>query len=213
MLSRRVQVNTFQDGTALPILAREHCESFLKMLGSTDRLAPARRITVGTACTGSAADLLSFLALGKAYRQHVPAFEVAYLFNCESSRTKQKWGMTLHGLCPEAGGDGGSCCCFRDIGTLHAGRASCWVHNKGPEGCQVPAVDIFVCATSCNDFSRINSQKHKRTLSGGGESARTLSGMNRYLDEYRPPLFLFLRMSILSTTHHLARMSPRWRWC
>ena len=147
--SRKVVVAGLQDGTALPLLAREHCESFLKILDSPDRLAPARRITIGTACSGSAADILCFQALEQAFQHHVPDFEVAYLFNCEASGIKRKWGKALHGLCP--GTAATPCCWFKDVNSLHEGRASCCQHNE-VKGCTVQAVDIFVCATSCKYF-------------------------------------------------------------
>ena len=98
--ARRPTVASLADGTALPVLAKEHCDAFVKLLGSEDRLAPARRISIGTACPGSAADLLSFRALEAAFQAHVPGFEVAYEFNCESKPFKRKWGMALNGLCP-----------------------------------------------------------------------------------------------------------------
>ena len=184
---RTIQVEHLHDGTALPVLAREHCASYLKMLGCPSRLAPAREITIGTACTGSAADVLSFDALAAAYQEHVPYFQVAYLFNCESNNQKRGWGMQLHGLCPDASTN--SCCWFRDINDLAEGKALCCKHaEKEPQGCPVRTVDIFVCATSCKDFAKANHSRHKRQ---GGESARTLSGMNAYLDRYRPPIFLF----------------------
>ena len=193
--SRRVSVAALRDGTALPLLAREHCESFRKLLGPDcdDRLAPPRRITYGTACTGSAADILSFRALEAAYQQHIPCFEVACTFNCESNAFKRKWGMAMHGLCP--GTASNPPCWFKDISCLHEGTAACCQHNE-PGGCPVPAVDIFVCATSCKDFSNAN-RKHTRP---GGESARTLSGMIKYLDRFRPPLFLFENVDSIDGT-------------
>ena len=184
--SRKVAVAELQDGTALPLLAREHCKSFLKILGSPDRLAPARRITIGTACTGSAADILSFHALEQAFQDHVPSFEVAYLFNCEATGFKRKWGKALHGACAGTS-PAPPCCWFKDINSLHEGTASCCQHDE-VKGCTVQAVDIFVCATSCKDFSKANPHKHTKP---GGESARTLSGMNSFLNMFRPPLFLF----------------------
>ena len=120
--SRRAAAAALQNGTALPRLAREHCESVRQLFGPdcADRLAPARRITIGTACTGSAADILSFHALEVAYQQHIPGFEVAYTFNCESSGFKRKWGKALHGLCP--GTDANPPCWFKDISALHDGH-------------------------------------------------------------------------------------------
>ena len=145
--ARRTSGASLADGTALLALAKEHCDAFVKRLGSKDRSAPAPRISIGTACTGSAADLLSFRALEAAFQAHVPGFEVAYEFNCESKPFKRKWGMALHGLCP--GEDGGECCWFCDADCLCERSAWCDQHNKA---CPVPLVDIFVCATSCKDF-------------------------------------------------------------
>ena len=94
--------------------------------------------------------------------------------------------MELHGLCPDANPH---CCWFTDINALAGGKALCCKHaEEKPQGCPVGTVDIFVCATSCKDFAKANHSRHKRQ---GGESARTLSGMNAYLDRYRPPIFLF----------------------
>ena len=92
--SRTVAAAALQNGTALPLLAQEHCNSFQQLFGpgSAGRLAPDRRITIGTACTGSAADILSLQALELAYQEHVPGFEVAYTFNCEMSGLKRKRG-------------------------------------------------------------------------------------------------------------------------
>ena len=195
--SRTVAAAALQNGTALPLLAQEHCNSFQQLFGpgSAGRLVPDRRITIGTACTGSAADILSFQALELAYQEHVPGFEVAYTFNCEMSGFKRKWGKMLHGLCP--GTSANPPCWFKDISLLHTGTAACCQHNK-PGGCPVQAVDIFVCATSCKDFSKANP--HKQTTKPGGESARTLSGMLKYLDMYRPPLFLFENVDSIDDT-------------
>ena len=181
--ARTVSLEHLKNGTALPKLAQEYCQSFLGLLGSAKRLAPPRRITIGTACSGSAADLLSFLALEKAYQVHVPDFEVEYLFNCESHAGKRKWGMALHGLCSEVN----DTCCFKNIACLHQGQAECARHNKL---CRVRHVDVFVCSTSCKDFSKANPHRQTRAPPGG-ESARTLPGMNAFLGSHRPPMFLF----------------------
>ena len=145
--ARRTSGASLADGTALPALAKEHCDASVKLLGSKDRLAPARRISIGTACTGSAADLLSFRALEAAFQEHVPDFEVAYEFNCESKPFKRKWGKALHGLC--SGEDGDQCCWFCDVDRLCERAAWCDQHNKE---CPIPLVDVFICATSCKDF-------------------------------------------------------------
>ena len=194
--ARRPTVASLADGTALPVLAKEHCDAFVKLLGSEDRLAPARRISIGTACTGSAADLLSFRALEAAFQAHVPGFEVAYEFNCESKTFKRKWGMALHGLCP--GEDGGECCWFCDVDCLCERPAWCDQHNKA---CPIPLVDIFVCATSCKDFSRANPQKRKRDAAFIGESADTLHGMLAFLRSHRPPLFIFENVDAMGDNH------------
>ena len=59
---RQVPVASLADGTALPLLAREHCVAFLHMLGDPARLAPSRPIKIGTACTGSATNLFAFFS-------------------------------------------------------------------------------------------------------------------------------------------------------
>ena len=186
---RQVPVASLADGTALPLLAREHCVAFLHMLGDPARLAPNRPIKIGTACTGSAADLFAFSALEEAYQQYAPRFEVSYAFNCESDKGKRQWGKKLHGLCP--GSSPARHCMFTDIACLQHGTAECDEH-EGP--CKVQPVDVFVCATSCKDFSRANPKKQKRgqlPAPPTGESARTLSGMNDFLGAFKPSLFLF----------------------
>ena len=54
-------------------------------------------------------------------------------------------------------------------------------------------VDLFVCATSCKDFSAANrkSEALPPPAPPTGESARTLAGMNGFLSVYKPSLFLF----------------------
>ena len=203
--ARVVSAESLQDGTALPALASAHCDSFLKLMGSKERLAPNRRVTIGTACTGSAADVLVFHALEAAYQAYVPSFEVAYEFNCESSAFKLRWGMTFHGLCSDKDKH---CCWFKDIGCLHKGVATCAQHSKE---CPVPRVDIFVCATSCKDFSRANPNKRKRGAAlapPSGESARTLHGMNQFLSSHRPPLFLFENVDSIDSSHNSPASGP-----
>ena len=159
---RQVPVAKLADGTALPLLAREHCVAFLHMLGDPARLAPNRQVKIGTACTGSAADLFAFSALEEAYHQYAPRFEVSYAFNCESNPGKRQWGIKLHGLCP------GSCpsrpCMFKYIACLHHGATECVEHGQM---CKVQPVDVFVCATSCKDFSTANRKNTEAWLITG----------------------------------------------
>ena len=158
---RQVPVAKLADGTALPLLAREHCVAFLHMLGDPARLAPNRQIKIGTACTGSAAYLFAFSALEEAYHQYAPRFEVSYAFNCESNPGKRQWGIKLHGLCP------GSCpsrpCMFKDIACLHHGATECVEHDQM---CKVQPVDVFVCATSCKYFSTANRKTEAWPITG-----------------------------------------------
>ena len=71
-------------------LADEHLQSFAELLGTVAKSAPNRVITVGTACTGSAADVFVFAAAEKALRKTFPNIRFQFLFNCEINEKKKK---------------------------------------------------------------------------------------------------------------------------
>ena len=70
-------------------LAEEHLQSFSELLGSVAKSAPNRVITVGTACTGSAADIFVFEAAEKALRKTFVNIRFEFLFNCEINDKKE----------------------------------------------------------------------------------------------------------------------------
>ena len=94
---KKVPAHSLRTRDGLERLAREHVSNFGELLGDWDRLAPGRAITVGSACTGSAGDLIAFEAAEVAFREKVPQFGVKYLFNCENNARKREWIMRLHG--------------------------------------------------------------------------------------------------------------------
>ena len=71
--SRRViSMDSVRGGQALLKLAREHCQTFSGLLKEERELGPDRTVTIGTGCTGSAADTLVFDAMEEAYREYLP---------------------------------------------------------------------------------------------------------------------------------------------
>ena len=72
-----------QHGKALLEQAREHCQIFSALLKEGRELGPDRIVTIGTGCTGSAADALVFEAMDEAYREYLPDITFIFKFNCE----------------------------------------------------------------------------------------------------------------------------------
>ena len=146
--SRRVlTMDSVRSGEALFQLAREHCENFAALLRPGRELGPDRIVTIGTGCTGSAADVLVFEAMEHAYGEYVPGIRFQYKFNCEIHDKKREWIVKLH---KALGQDGCVPCMFGDVTGLGASEAYCYVHDKK---CLIPSVDIFLCSTSCKDLS------------------------------------------------------------
>jgi hypothetical protein len=77
--SKVVSMDSVRGGAALRELAREHCQYFSALLKESRQLGPDRTITIGTACTGSAADALVFEAMEEAYREFCPIFLLSTL--------------------------------------------------------------------------------------------------------------------------------------
>ena len=179
----------YHDGTLLNKLAQEHLEAFAQLMPDHP-LQVHRKLTWGSACTGSAGDAMVAHALVDVWS---PALEVDYLFSCESNKFKQRWVSAVHRM-SEGGPQPRGACLFPDI--MGIGGTSCWCleHNRT---CAVPKVDVFICCTSCKDLSRINNSTKgaatglppvlSRTESKGG-SAQTFHGMIAYLEGHRPGL-------------------------
>jgi len=189
--SRRVvTMDSVRSGHALLQLAREHCQNFAALLKPGRTIGPDRTVTIGTGCTGSAADTLVFEAMEEAYREHVPDISFKYSFNCEINEKKREWIVKLHSAL--AADFVQVPCMFGDVIDLGAREAYCHVHEKK---CMVSSVDIFVCCTSCKDFSKQNSKRTQglvtQQTSTPGGSAQTLRGVNAYIEAHRPAIILF----------------------
>ena len=192
--SKVISMDSVRDGAALLELSREHCKKFSALLKEGRQLGPDRTITIGTACTGSAADALVFEAMEEAYREYLPGISFKYTFNCEINDKKRSWIMKLH----EALAHDGSTdsvhvpCMFGDVLHLGAIEAYCYVCDKE---CVIPSNDIFFCCTSCKDFSKQNTKRAQglvtQQTSTPGGSAQTLRGLNAYIEAHRPTIVLF----------------------
>jgi site-specific DNA-cytosine methylase len=193
--SRRVvTMDSVRSGDALLALAHEHCQTFSALLKECRELGPNRTVTIGTGCTGSAADALVFEAMEEAYREYLPDISFEYKFNCEINDKKREWIVKLHNaLAHDESTDSVHVpCMFGDVLDLGASEAYCHVHEKK---CVVPSVDIFVCCTSCKDFSKQNPKRTQglvtQQTSTPGGSAQTLRGLNAYIEAHRPTIVIF----------------------
>ena len=93
---RVVTMDSVRSGNALLQLAREHCQNFSALLKEGRELGPDRTVTIGTGCTGSAADTFVFEAMEEAYREYLPDISFKYRFNCEINDKKREWIVKLH---------------------------------------------------------------------------------------------------------------------
>ena len=66
-------------------LAFEHLQNFQKLICPARSIVPPCKLRIGTACTGSSADLMSMVALQRAMDTAYPGsnFSYEYIFNCE----------------------------------------------------------------------------------------------------------------------------------
>ena len=161
VVSRRsFGMDSVRKGDALLELAQEHSRNFVKVINGQKMLGPDRVVTIGTGCTGSAADAFVFEAIEEAYREYLPDLSFEYKFNCESNEKKREWIVRLHDALHNKGEPGDSVqvpCMFGDVTDLGANQTTCHVHDG--QQCVVPSVDIFVCCTSCKDFSKQNNKR------------------------------------------------------
>ena len=193
--SRRVVImDSVRSGHALLQLAREHCQYFSALLKEGRELGPHRPITIGTGCTGSAADTFVFEAMEEAYGEYLPGISFTYSFNCEINEKKREWIKKLHNALAQNGSADfvQVACMFGDVLHLGESEAYCHTHEKK---CVVSSVDIFMCCTSCKDWSKHNTKKTQGLVtqhaSTPGGSAQTLRGLNAYIAAHRPAIVLF----------------------
>ena len=187
-------MDSVRGGAALRELAREHCQHFSVLLTESRQLGPDRTITIGTGCTGSAADALVFEAMEEAYREYLPDITFKYTFNCEINDRKRNWIMKLHEALAHDGTTDSVLvpCMFGDVLELGGSEAYCYAHDRK---CEIPSVDFFLCCTSCKDFSKQNNKRSQglvtQQTSTSGGSAQTLRGLNAYIEAHRPTIILF----------------------
>ena len=191
-------------------LATQHFENFGKLRsGICGPMVPKRTLRIGTACTGSSADLISMIAIQKAALAALCAdFTFKYVFNCEKTPYKRQWIAQLHQLCqePAAHGPDGAApglvgeapCLFEDIQELKNGKCRCHAHEQrkgNKEMCEVGAIDLLFCSTSCKDLSRFNSTKQANTVlaadTSPGGSAETFNGLCDLMYACRPDILIW----------------------
>ena len=81
-----LRAEAMKDLDGLTDLASEHLQNFQKLIGTARSIVPPFKLRIGTACTGSSADLMSMVALQRAMDKAYPgSFSYEYIFNCEKT--------------------------------------------------------------------------------------------------------------------------------
>ena len=227
----RVAPEHFKDGSLIQRLADEHCELFGQLFHEKRAVFPPRELLLGSACTGSASEVV----VANSFQRAVNAvsdsgFRLRPVFSCEIKKEKRKWIAGVHEAFQDAcapsanasasgqglasghsvtsgqASSGASCCCiFHDIADLGAARAMCSTHGRS---CPVPVCNIFVCCTSCKDFSRMAPPAEAPTgrgplllqASSRGSSAQTFHGMLAYITWARPAIVIFENVEAINDT-------------
>ena len=199
----------FHNGHLLSHLAKEHCSNFANLLG-VDRLKIRRGIRWGSACTGSAGDMVVAQVVQSVFRTYCESFKIDYLFSCELKENKQKWIHNVHklvgsGFAEGEGGEGARVvardpCIFVDVAKLGGPTCKCIVHGSA---CRVPSVDVFHCCTSCKDMAKNNNTPNvivlNKVASKGG-SAQTWRGMLAFIDKARPSIVFWENVDTVENT-------------
>ena len=86
-----VPAEDLQSLKALNTLACEHFKNFKSVISTNRPLCPGRIITIGSACTGSNADLASAISVAQTLRQLDPKCGFRYIFHCEIDEQKRGW--------------------------------------------------------------------------------------------------------------------------
>ena len=196
---RQVSAKDIMSGDFLSKLASENVGAFLNLAPSR-QVAPARKLTWASACSGSGGDKLVQAAMASAYKEQGIAIEFETVFDCEIDTGKQKYlQQSQESLQP-----GLRPCLFKDIGELGNQTAECVVHGAN---CRVPGADVLCCCTSCRDVAKPNTKNKsdgsvfKQTTSAGG-SAQTWKGFLAYLEVHRPVLFFFENSDTISDVNN-----------
>ena len=188
----------FTDGTLMAKLASEHCDTFRKLLSEKRECFPPRELTIGSACSGTAGEVVAAHFFEKAVNAVSDrGFRIKTLFACESEAKKRAWIEGVHQWKANMDLASGHVettlpCNFLDVSEIGdaSGMARCATHKQK---CRVPHCNIFVCCTSCKDMSRMSPPCGKilaETTSTGG-SADTFKGMLAYIDVARPAILVF----------------------
>ena len=203
--ARPLLPNSFTDGTLLARLASEHCETFRKLFCGKRECFPSRELTIGSACSGTAGEVVAAHFFEKAVNAVSDrGFRIKTLFACEIDAKKREWIQGVHQWRADIDSASGHVettrpCNFLDIIEVGdaSGMARCATHRQK---CRVPHCNIFVCCTSCKDMSRMSppcGQILAETTSIGG-SADTFRGMLAYIDVARPAIFVFENVESIS---------------
>jgi len=205
---KEARAESFLDGTLLEQLASEHCECFRTLFGSKRAYVPNREITIASACTGTASEVVAAHFFEKAVKhmaasgQGCPNFRIKPLFSCEFRKDKRAWIHGIHSKFAQH-----DPCVFKDIQDLGNAQADCSTHGQL---CNVPSCDIFVCCTSCKDISRLSPKASGLVLQAAqssGGSSQTFHGMLAYIDAARPAIVIFENVEAINDVDSKSEMS------
>ena len=93
---RRVAAEHFKDGSLIKTLAVEHCELFGQLFHEKRAVFPPRELLLGSACTGSASEVVAAHYFQRAANAVSPGFRIRPVFTCEIKKEKRKWIAGVH---------------------------------------------------------------------------------------------------------------------
>ena len=205
--ARQVVADDIMKGLFLPKLAEENIPCY-EVLAPGRKVAPARRLKWGSACSGSGGDKLVQKAMAAAYKKAGIDMEFETVFDCEIDKGKQDYLRVLQ----ETVDPGVRPCLFKDIGQLGDEKGECVVHGGW---CFVPGADILCCCTSCKDVAKPNTRNRSDAQSdasvftqntSAGGTAQTWKGFLNYLERHRPAVFFFENSDTISDNVLIAQV-------
>lgn len=138
-------------------------------------------LRVATMCSGTESPILFLESIRDALKDHNLEFNVSHAFSAEIVAFKQAY---IHrNFNPSL--------TFRDITELIDAKEDevpMVTTAYGAKAAVPTDIHILIAGTSCVDFSNLN--KHKKTLTDDGESAKTWEGVFDYVRAYRPPIVI-----------------------